>query len=113
VAFADWFAGRRDRDVAWDRRWGWAAISSAEAPTGDPCEFLPFCAIQAFGAIYLDADPQRQAAIEWTVGAAASDPRWRMRTAVAIELQRVGERGFGTPWSIVERWRTEARLTEQ
>jgi hypothetical protein len=71
----------------------WRALSSEQAPTGDPREFLSFC-----GALALSADWPRsrggrssRAQIARGLRKAAGDPRWRMREAAAMALQRIGE----------------------
>jgi hypothetical protein len=85
----------------------WAAIDAARAPTGDPREFLPFCAILSFGALYHNhicgypctqpcSCPQWPAQGVYLLEAirrAAEDPRWRLREAAAMALQRLGEDG--------------------
>lgn len=91
-AFADAFASDEITSDAWELILEWSEIS--DAPTDDPREFLPFCALQAMGAQYRYAEPARQEIIMRCCQAAMKDSRWRMREAVAIALQRIGEQDF-------------------
>jgi hypothetical protein len=54
-AFADEVGLLGIDDARWQLLHEWTTIGAAEAPTGDPREFLPFCALQAFGALYASA----------------------------------------------------------
>jgi hypothetical protein len=64
------------------RRW------LATDPAGDgPIEFLPVCALVGFGRLAAERHPQAIGVLrEW-----AGDPRWRVREAVAMGLQRLGD----------------------
>lgn len=85
--------------------YGWAATDAQQAPTGDPREFLAFCAVLAFGTLYHTHEccypcsvpcdcphwlPQCEQLTE-AIHAAARDPRWRLREAAAMSLQHLGE----------------------
>jgi hypothetical protein len=111
--FADQVAelGTSDAMLALLRRW--LAIPAAEAPTGNPHEFLPFCALQALGAFYIKADESRRAEIVELLRNGASDERWRVREAAAIALQRIGLANFGAFQAIVGDWLPSATLLEQ
>jgi hypothetical protein len=67
---------------------GWAALSPDDAPVNRPEVFLPCAAVLGFGA----AGAARP---EWwdhemaKIRRAAPDPRWRVREAVAMALQRL------------------------
>jgi hypothetical protein len=63
-----------------------AAIGPDESPTNDPGEFLAFCGTVVLGRLAVEGD--EDALVELRV--AAADPRWRVREAVAMALQRVG-----------------------
>ena len=54
-AFGDAFEVVEIDDDRWDQLRGWLSITEEEAPTGDPREFLPFCALQALGTYYARA----------------------------------------------------------
>lgn len=64
------------------------AISAAEAPVGDPREFLPFCGTVGLGAIGAANAGYTQPALD-ALRDLARDPRWRMREAVCFGLQRL------------------------
>ena len=63
-------------------------ISAAEAPVGDPREFLPFCGTVGLGSIGAANAEYTETALE-ILRDLARDPRWRMREAVCIGLQRL------------------------
>lgn len=59
-----------------------------KAPVNDPREFLAFCGTQAIGAIgSVSTDYYHEAVAR--LHAAASDPRWRIREAVAMGLHHL------------------------
>ncbi|MBY9079669.1 hypothetical protein KIH86_01555 [Paenibacillus sp. HN-1] len=97
----------------WDMLTDWTRLSSGEADTGDPREFLPFCACLAFGAYYSFALPGQRQEIASTLRAAMNDSRWRTREAAAMGLQRVGEADFGLLAALLEQWKGDANLLEQ
>ena len=68
----------------------WARLGSDEAPTGTAEEFLAFCGVLGLGRALVEDD--RQALDE--LRRHASDPRWRLREAVAMALQLWGEVDF-------------------
>lgn len=57
------------------------------APVGSPYEFLAFCGVVGLGRLLAEGDD----ALLATLRAFASDPRWRLREAVAMALQRLGD----------------------
>jgi hypothetical protein len=57
------------------------------APTNSPYEFLAFCGALGLGRLLADGDINQLQ----TLRNLASDPRWRMREAVAMALQRLGD----------------------
>jgi len=103
AAFADYFAAYVDIEL-WDIVQAWTRITPYEAPTGSPREFLPFCAIQAFGAVYCRCDPVTMGGIFNLFSVAAEDPRWRMRESVAIALQRVAPCHSEDVLILFEKW---------
>lgn len=78
-------------EAQWALLTRWLAIAEDEAPTGTPREFLPFCATLALGAVYPTAHAARQEEIADRLRELANDGRWRIREAVTIALQRIGE----------------------
>ena len=105
--------------AAWlETLYDWARIPAEEAPTGDPREFLPFCAVISFGVLYnthacaypctgpCDCPlwPLQSEHLMETVRKAASDSRWRIREAVAISLQHLGEGNPAALRRILDDW---------
>jgi hypothetical protein len=66
---------------------GWAALGPEVAPYGSGAEFLPVCGVIGLGRLL--AEGHRSVLAE--LREHASDPRWRIREAVAIALQRYGD----------------------
>ncbi|MHB8870498.1 MAG: HEAT repeat domain-containing protein [Thermoleophilia bacterium] len=62
-------------------------FAAAEAPTKSPYEFLAFCGVVGLGRLLAEGD----VAILPILRRCASDPRWRLREAVAMALQRLGD----------------------
>jgi hypothetical protein len=106
--------------------YAWSGISAEQAPTGDPREFLPFCALISFGVLYNThacAYPctgpcdcplwpiQSEHLIE-TVRRAASDSRWRIREAVALSLQHLGEGNPKALRRILDFWLSDDTETD-
>ncbi|MGB7872766.1 MAG: hypothetical protein WBL25_00170, partial [Anaerolineales bacterium] len=56
------------------------------APVNTPDEFLAFCGVEGLGRLIAEG----QTDLWPTLHVYASDPRWRIREAVAMALQRVG-----------------------
>ena len=97
----------------WSQLMGWLDISERQAPTGDPREFLPFCALQALGASYSRADDDRRALIVRSLKASATDGRWRIREGVAMGFQRIAGWDFRVLAAIVDGWMGDASLAER
>jgi hypothetical protein len=57
------------------------------APVNTPPEFLAFCGTLGLGRLLVDGDVKALTALR----SQASDPRWRIREAVSMALQRWGE----------------------
>jgi hypothetical protein len=111
--FADQVASIGADEARWRLFQEWLAISTAEAPTGDPREFLPFCALQALGALYDQADDARRREALALIRAAAGDARWRVREGAAMALQRIGLQHAGNLIAIIADWLPSASLLEQ
>ena len=58
-----------------------------EAPTNSPYEILAFCGVVGLGRLLAESDTD----LLKTLRRYASDPRWRIREAVAMALQRLGD----------------------
>jgi len=63
------------------------AYTVDRAPMNSPYEFLAFCGLVGLGRLLAEGD---QGVLQ-TLRLHASDPRWRIREAVAMALQRWGE----------------------
>ena len=70
-----------------------------KAPTNTPEEFLAFCGVLGLGKLLEEG---RIEELE-TLRHFANDPRWRIREAVAMALQRYGEKDMGA--LLCEMWR--------
>jgi hypothetical protein len=114
--------------AAWlETLYAWAGIGADEAPSGDPREFLPFCALISFGVLYnthacaypctgpCDCPlwPIQMEYLVETIRQAASDPRWRIREAVVMALQHLGEGNPEALARIIDNWLQDASLTER
>ena len=63
------------------------AYDAEVAPTNDPHEFLAFCGTIGLGRLLAEGDPS----LFTPMRILASDRRWRIREAVAMALQRLGD----------------------
>ena len=66
---------------------GYIGYTAAEAPTNSPYEFLTFCGVVGLGRLLAEGDHSLLKILR----RCASDPRWRIREAVAMALQRLGD----------------------
>lgn len=78
----------------------WAGLGPAEAPFGSAEEFLPVCGVVALGRLLAAGDGSVLADLRRLAG----DPRWRIREAVAIALQRFGDADFPALLGEMRRW---------
>ena len=104
AALADAVANSGADDERWETLARWAALSYDDAPTNSKREFLPFCAVQAMGALYCASDDDTREEIFSALRAAARSERWRTREAAAFALQRIGERDFPLLREILSSW---------
>jgi len=65
----------------------YTAYTADKAPVNSPYEFLAFCGIVGLGRVLAEGDTDMLK----TLRSYASDPRWRIREAVAMALQRLGD----------------------
>ncbi len=70
------------------------------APTNDPHEFLAFCGVVGLGRLAAEG----QTELIKRIRPFASDPRWRLREATAMALQRVGDRDMPFLLAIAREW---------
>jgi hypothetical protein len=78
------------------------AYDSDQAPTNSPYEFLAFCGVVGLGRLASEGDLE----LLKTLRQHASDPRWRIREAVAMALQRLGRKDMDVLLQEMERWST-------
>jgi len=104
AAFADIVERAGADDELWATLKEWASLDHDNAPTNSKREFLPFCAVQAIGALYYSSDDATRDEIFSCLRAAARSERWRTREAAAFGLQRIGERDFGILRDLVSSW---------
>ena len=72
------------------------------APVNTPDEFLAFCGVEGLGRLIAEG----QTDLWLTLRDCASDPRWRIREAVAMALQRVGRADMEGLLDKMETWAT-------
>ena len=77
----------------------WAALGPAEAPFGSAEEFLPCVASSVSGGCSPPGTGQ-----SWRTSGLAADPRWRIREAVAMALQRFGDADLAGLLAEMRRW---------
>ena len=79
-----------------------------KAPTNSPHEFLAFCGVVGLGQLLAEGKTE----VLQTLRAHSSDPRWRIREAVAMALQRLGKKDMGALLREMEAW-SKASLLER
>jgi hypothetical protein len=89
-----------------ERLLDWSRRSAHEAPTGTALEYLPVCGVAGLGRLLIEAGPDVAArdGLVARMHAAAQDPRWRVREAVAIGFQRWGQRDMAGLLEVTDRW---------
>jgi HEAT repeat protein len=70
-----------------DRFRRYLTYTADRAPTNSPYEFLAFCGVVGLGRLLAEGDLD----VLPTLRRFAADPRWRLREAVAMALQRQGD----------------------
>lgn len=79
------------------------------APVNSPYEFLAFCGVVGFGRLLAEGDRELLIALR----AHAEDPRWRVREAVAMALQRLGDVDMGCLIEAMSEWATGTPLEQR
>ncbi|MFC2029805.1 HEAT repeat domain-containing protein [Chloroflexota bacterium] len=79
------------------------------APTNSPYEFLAFCGVLGQGRLLVEGDEE---ALE-ILHTFASDPRWRVREAVAMALQRFGGSDMDALLKEMAKWSRGNRLEQR
>jgi hypothetical protein len=82
------------------RFYAWLAYTPERAPYGSPLEFLTFCGTLGLGELLVAG--QREVLGE--LHRLAGDPRWRVREAVAMALQRWGDANLEALLDEMDRW---------
>lgn len=78
----------------------YAALSADVAPVNDPHEFLAFCGVVGLGRLVAEGNRQLLPALRLH----ASDPRWRVREAVAMAMQRFGDADMDALIAEMDTW---------
>lgn len=84
------------------------SFDAERAPTNSPHEFLAFCGILGLGKLLAGGDNRVLSILRHH----ASDPRWRIREAVAMALQRLGKVDMDALLQVMEQW-SKGNLLEQ
>lgn len=92
-----------------DRLLRYAALDCEAAPSNTPSEFLAVCGVMGLG--YLMA--RGKGAHLPILRASASDPRWRIREAVALGLQEYGRVAMESLLEAMEGWSTGTPLEKR
>jgi hypothetical protein len=78
----------------------YVTYSVEKAPVNSPYEFLAFCGVVGLGRLLAEGDDNLLNIIR----PFASDPRWRIREAVAMALQRFGDVNMGQLIEAMHEW---------
>jgi hypothetical protein len=78
----------------------YSALSAHLAPVNSPFEFLTFCGVLGLGRLLAEGNVSLLASLRIH----ASDPRWRLREAVAMALQQLGDRDMEQLLAAMQSW---------
>jgi hypothetical protein len=98
-------------DRLWELCTKIAEMSAEEAPVNDPRELIPFCGAVGMGALGA-ACPTLFAKVMTKLRVSANDPRWRMREAVPMALQRLIAAHPQRTLNALEQWAAEGSPLE-
>ncbi len=87
----------------WDLCLMFSQVSADEAPTNDPKGFVAFCGTRGLGAVGACVPSYFDEALA-NLFELAHDPRWRVREAVAMAIQRLVEVDSNRVLSALEGW---------
>lgn len=87
------------------------SVSAVEAPVNSAGEFIPFCGAVGMGSIAAVHSGYFQKALS-RLRELASDPRWRMREAVAMGLQRMITSNADAVLKNLKKWVSGGNLLE-
>jgi hypothetical protein len=85
-----------------DEALGYALLAPEDTPPETGREFLPCCGIVAIGRLV--SEGRDEVSLVAVLRAAANDPRWRVREAVAIALQRWGDIDLAAMHQVAASW---------
>jgi hypothetical protein len=111
--FADYFARESISKNLWDLLNRWVNISSEEAPTNNPREYLTFCGILALGTHHSHAGEDEKRFIMNLFKTVMNDKRWRIKESAAMGLQRIAEKDFHTIENYFSLWYKNANCLEK
>lgn len=84
------------------------SYGAEQAPTNSPYEFLAFCGVLGLGRLLAEGERKSLDPLRTY----AADPRWRMREAVAMALQRLGQADMDALMAEMECW-SQGNLLER
>jgi hypothetical protein len=87
----------------------YAKMTSEDAPGNTPGEFLAVCGVVGLGYLAARGEGEHFSLLREK----ASDPRWRIREAVALGLQKFGERSVETLLRLMHAWSTGSLLEKR
>ncbi len=87
----------------------YAGLDCEVAPANTPAEFLAVCGVMGLGYLMARGEGTHLPMLR----ACASDPRWRIREAVALGLQEYGRRAMGSLLEAMEGWSTGTALEKR
>ncbi len=87
----------------------YAACDAGQAPVNSPHEFLAFCGVLGLGRLLSDGDTSLLKPLRTH----ASDPRWRLREAVAMALQLFGDRDMKALLTEMQAWSCGSPLEQR
>jgi hypothetical protein len=85
------------------------AYTADVAPVNSPYEFLAFCGVVGLGRLLAEGEDD----LLGTLRRCASDPRWRLREAVAMALQRLGDADMERLIAAMREWAGGAPLEQR
>jgi hypothetical protein len=87
----------------------YSQYNADEAPVNSPYEFLAFCGVVGLGRLLAEGDNS----ILLTLRKHASDTRWRIREAVAMALQRLGDKDMDLLLAGMQAWSKGSPLEQR
>lgn len=85
------------------------AYDADQAPTNSPYEFLAFCGVVGLGRLLAEGKMEMLTTLRFC----AADRRWRVREAVAMALQRLGDVDMSALLQAMKPWSTGTPLEQR